>query len=601
MTHDLPGPVPPKAARGARSSSEMAGRPNTHHARVGLSIAMIFVIDWLTPLGYGVWLLYLIPLVLSTWSKQEFHPAAVAGICTALVIARPYLAPPGGYPSGAFIGRTIGVLVIWVIALLFMQRLRVETAFRESEERFSKAFHANPAILALTTLDGENVDVNQTYLDFLGYAREEVLGKTVADLGIISSEERLRILELLQRSGGSVRNAQVATRVRDGGLRHYLLSADLLSVGATPHRLMTLLDITELKQAEDELRRSQAALENAETRAQLGSWDFDPTTQRGDWSRGMFALFARDPALGPPALSEFMELIHPDDRQRLVADQTRAQDKRDSFSGEYRTNPERAPFRVLNASFFPLCDHDGRLVRIVGTALDITERKRVEEELRRLSGRLLQVQDEERRRLARELHDQTAQELGAVAMNLSSLQRLAPDLPQKASALLEETQALTQRAAQEIRTLSYLLHPPVLEEVGLVAAVSDYAKGFAKRSNMDVAVEADAAFGRLPGETELALFRIVQESLGNILKHSGSPTATISFTHDAEEICLEVRDAGRGMAREGLERLGASAGDMGVGIAGMRERMRQLGGRLEIDSSPRGTTVRAIRPVPTDS
>jgi signal transduction histidine kinase len=222
---------------------------------------------------------------------------------------------------------------------------------------------------------------------------------------------------------------------------------------------------------------------------------------------------------------------------------------------------------------------------------EIAERTQVEESLRLLSARLLRVQDEERQRLARDLHDSTAQGLAALTMNLAVTQERRGDLDERTRNALEECDALAQRCSKEIRSLAYLLHPPLLEEVGLVAALRWCAEGFAKRSGISVDVDLPPDFGRLPMDVENALFRIVQECLTNVQRHSGSPTARIRLVRNPHWVSLEVRDQGRGMPAGIADRRDAVE-SLGVGLLGMRERVRQLGGLLRIDSTGQGATVR---------
>jgi len=228
------------------------------------------------------------------------------------------------------------------------------------------------------------------------------------------------------------------------------------------------------------------------------------------------------------------------------------------------------------------------------------ERKNAEEELRQLSGRLLQAHDEERRRIGRELHDNAAQWLAALSMNLTALAHSAIQLDPKAKTLLDESLRLLEQCSLEVRTVSYLLHPPLLEELGLEGAMDEYVNEFAQRSGIRVAIELPPDLGRLPAEVELALFRVLQECLINVYRHSGSSTATVRLMADDTELRLEVIDAGHGMPRPSPNEAtgGAAQGRLGVGITGMRERLRQLGGRLEIDSTGHGTTIRARMPLP---
>jgi PAS domain S-box-containing protein len=238
--------------------------------------------------------------------------------------------------------------------------------------------------------------------------------------------------------------------------------------------------------------------------------------------------------------------------------------------------------------------NDGRVLHYEGIVEDITMRKRAEESMRQLSGRLLRLQDEERRRIARELHDTTAQSLAALAINLSRVKESVVLSDPAASGCLNESLELAEQCSREVRTLSYLLHPPLLEETGLASALRWYAHGFARRSGMEVQLEISPEFGRLPNNVELALYRIVRECLTNVHIHSQSKTASIRLTKDPHQIVLTVADAGRGIPPDVLERASAYAPELGVGIPGMRERMRELGGRLEVSSGRQGTTVRAI-------
>ena len=221
---------------------------------------------------------------------------------------------------------------------------------------------------------------------------------------------------------------------------------------------------------------------------------------------------------------------------------------------------------------------------------EVAERQQAEDSLRELSTRLLRIQDEERQRLARELHDSTAQVLAALCMNLAVARENGAGVDPRTERALAESALLADRCAREIRTLSYLLHPPLLKEVGLPAAVRWCAEGFARRSGIAVDVDLPEDFGRLPMDVENALFRIVQECLTNVQRHSGSPTASIQLAREDGRIALEVRDEGRGMPEEVVSP-SDPVGALGVGLLGMRERVRQLGGELRIESSPRGALV----------
>jgi PAS domain S-box-containing protein len=217
------------------------------------------------------------------------------------------------------------------------------------------------------------------------------------------------------------------------------------------------------------------------------------------------------------------------------------------------------------------------------------------EQLRELSSRLLQSQDDERRRVARELHDGVGTLLAAINMNLSKLDK--PYLSPEARQSLIESFMLIEQASKEIRTISHLLHPPLLDEVGLESAVRWYVEGFAKRSKIAVNMQLAPGFSKgLPREVALSLYRVVQECLTNIHRHSGSKTALVKINRSSVELTLEVKDEGRGISSDLQAEIALGEGS-GVGLRGMRERIQQLGGRLEVDSDQNGTRIAAVLPV----
>lgn len=223
---------------------------------------------------------------------------------------------------------------------------------------------------------------------------------------------------------------------------------------------------------------------------------------------------------------------------------------------------------------------------------ELGERQRAEklalesqESLRLLSTRLLHVQDEERRKFSREVHDSLGQYLNLVKMSLSTLAN------RYSAAELSESLEYLDRCIAETRTISYLLHPPLLDEMGFAFAAKWYLDGFAQRSGIQVTSEIPDDTVRLPHSVELALFRVLQECLTNIHRHSGSTRAEVSIERTAHEVTLRIRDYGKGVSPKLLERFRASGSHTGVGLAGMRERAREQGGHLEIESSENGTTV----------
>jgi len=233
--------------------------------------------------------------------------------------------------------------------------------------------------------------------------------------------------------------------------------------------------------------------------------------------------------------------------------------------------------------------------RTAALEAEVQDRKRAEISLRELTGHLLLAQDAERRHMARELHDHAGQTLVALGFTLFNLQDAAQGQDSRIAALAAEAKQLSDDLSKEIRTLSYLLHPPLLDEAGLKSALRWYVEGFSERSQIKVDLELPEDLGRLPTEVELVVFRVVQESLTNVHRHSGSPSATVRLTRSSAAVEFEISDRGKGIPPERLREMAAAK--VGVGVRGMEERVRQFRGTLRITSNQQGTTVRAIIPL----
>lgn len=251
--------------------------------------------------------------------------------------------------------------------------------------------------------------------------------------------------------------------------------------------------------------------------------------------------------------------------------------------------------RHYSTRVIPEFSVDGTVESVITITEDVTDRIRSERELVQLTVRLFDIQDQERRRIARELHDGTAQNLFAISINLQKLFQLSSG-DDEMQRLLVECQALDEQSLREIRTLSYLLHPPLLDQAGLVSALQWYVEGFTKRSGIYVEVFAEP-IGRLQSEVEMALFRVVQEALSNVRRHSESQRASIRLARRDGEVVLQIKDQGKGLALADGSPNTNDALSLGVGIPGMKQRLRQLGGTLDITSNNGGTTVSAVVPI----
>jgi len=353
-------------------------------------------------------------------------------------------------------------------------------------------------------------------------------------------------------------------------------------------------DVTERREAENKLRASQALLAQAEEIANFGSWEFDVATNRVTLSEHLRQMHS----LGPDdewSVDFYWERMHPKDRDRVRELSSRALASGEPYSYVSRYLHPDGGVRVHFVQGVPVIRSEGKVMRWVGVLQDITDQTRSEEELRRLTQELMRARDDDRRHMARELHASAGQSLAALKMSLG---RLGSELPRKrdlAHELLNSAIELAEGAIREVRTVSYLMHPPLLDEAGLASALRWYADGFAKRSGIQVRVEVPEDFGRHSQEIETTVFRIVQEALTNVHRYSGSRTARIRLAAKNGEIRAEVRDEGCGLPP--ANQLPGSRAPLGVGIASIRERVKQLNGVFEIESAPgRGTTVRVTLP-----
>jgi|HubBroStandDraft_6_1064221.scaffolds.fasta_scaffold30490_1 PAS domain S-box-containing protein len=268
-------------------------------------------------------------------------------------------------------------------------------------------------------------------------------------------------------------------------------------------------------------------------------------------------------------------------------------EERDRWEGYLRHTKRDGTQIEVASRWTTLRDDEGKPAGWLEINTDITSRKKAEDAARRLSGRLLTLQDDERRRIARELHDSLGQLLTALKMNLDQL----PTADGNRGILISQCADLVAQCLTETRTLSQLLHPPLLDEAGIGSAVRGYVEGFGQRSGIKVDLDLLTEVGRLHKDVEIALFRAVQEGLTNAYRHSGTSEVSVSLGMNGNLACLEIKDTGRGMSEEQLNRLTNDDGAAGVGLAGMRERVRQLGGSLEIRSNSAGTKLRVTIPI----
>jgi PAS domain S-box-containing protein len=481
---------------------------------------------------------------------------------------------------------------------------------KRAEDRIRLVINTSPTMVWTLQPDGVLDFVNQRSLDFSGLSLEEELADPTR---IIHPEDLPRVMEkwVADLAAGEASEDEMRMRRADGEYRWFLVRTAPLrdEHGNVVKWYGMSIDIEDRKRAEEALRssereqrqiagqleRERARLVEAQEMAKIGSWEAELQSLNVIWSEQTHRIFETDPSRFHPTRPKFREFIHPGDRARVDAAFVASLDKRSPSTVEYRIVMPDGRLKILEERWQAFHDEEGKPVRVAGTCRDITERVRAEEELQRLSGQLLRLQDEERRRMARDLHDSTGQDLVALATTLSQLHGALPSSSRKLRKLASQCQVLADQCVREVRTLSYLLHPPMLDEAGLEDAIRHYVDGFTERTGIEVGLETSASSGRMKPDVEMALFRVVQESLTNIQRHSGSLQAKIRISHGPGKIVLEVSDSG--IAGDSQRQNGEFPFRLGVGIRSMHERVKLIGGKLEIQSSSNGTMVRATIPL----
>ena len=493
----------------------------------------------------------------------------------------------------------------------------------QARARLAAIVESSADAIISKNLDGTIQSWNSAAQRIFGYSPQEAIGQPITI--IIPPElydEETEILRRL-RNGERIEHYETMRRSKDG--KRLRISLSLSPIRDLQGRVVgaskIARDVTERNRTETELREKQDLLRAAfaQTYSFLAILTTDGTIVEANRAALDGTGFSRGEVIGGKLWDIWWRSL-PEEQaiaKTSVATAAKGLAVREECQYALRDGTIRFADRTLN----PVQNAHGEVIMIVASGLDITEHRQLRsmleervrertrelevknqelstqtEVVRELSARLLQIQDEERRRIARELHDSVGQMLAAVSMNLAQVDREAHALSPDARTALEDNAALLSQLSTEIRTISHLLHPPLLDEVGLQSALQWYIDGFSERSKINVDLQLPDDFGRLPRNLEITLFRVVQECLTNIHRHSGSSTAAIGVARSDDSVRLEIRDAGKGIPAETQANL--SSGKLsGVGLRGMHERLRQMGGRLEVHSNGDGTLIQATLPI----
>jgi PAS domain S-box-containing protein len=450
------------------------------------------------------------------------------------------------------------------------------------------------AAVARCSRDFRYVWANQGLADFLRRRLDEIVGRHILDVLGTETVEALRPHFERVLAGEKV-TYEEEVNYRDIGRRW--ISATYLPTldpgGAVDGWIAVILDVTERRCAEEALRRSEGYLAEAQRLAHSGSWALDVRTGDAFWSQEMFRILGYDREKTKPSLSRFLARIHPEDRLRVeqaVKEETTGSST--DVVSDYRIVLPDGTIKHLHAIAHPVINESGEVVEVVGTSMDVTERKLAEEALSTLSQRLIEAQEEERTRIARELHDDINQRLALLAVNLDRLKQDLPPSEHQTKRRIEEANRHVRTLGSDIQALSHRLHSSKLEYMGLAAASASLCRELSERQNVQIDFHSEDIPNKLPPEVALCLFRVLQEALHNAVRHSGARRFKVSLTSALSEIQLTVHDSGVGFDPE------KAVSGQGLGLTSMRERLKLVDGQLSIDSKLRGgTTIQARIPM----
>jgi PAS domain S-box-containing protein len=481
--------------------------------------------------------------------------------------------------------------------------MSVEMVLSDREASFQAIFDHAALGIAQIGLDQAWLRVNNRFCQMLGYSEAELLTKTLGDITHPDHVEESRSGRRRLLAGEISSHTMEKRYIRkDGSIFWGRLNRSLVRDHHNqPQYIIAVLeDVTQRIDAERALRDSEQRLTLAQNAAHLGVCEWDLLTNVFKHSQEYARLYGLAPDHSPLTVDELPEHIHPDDRERLQASVQDALERTHSWDTEYRVQWPDGSVRWLNSKGAVLLDASGQPFRTTGVTLDITERKRAEEELatsrdeiRALAARLVTAQEEERRRLSREVHDQICQDLASIAIELGRFAAKPPRREDAATAF----RALQQRvveAAQEAHHIALRLHSPVLDDLGLVSALGDLCRQFSERApGIALNFKSCALPELVPSEVASCLVRVAQESLQNTAKHSYAKQGSVALNWQNRTIMLTITDDGIGFDTQRTRVNG------GLGLIGMEERARSVSGKLTIAAQPgSGTSITLEVPLP---
>jgi len=482
---------------------------------------------------------------------------------------------------------------LMVLAVLVEERKRAEEELRKSEEKFRSVFRDAGIGMAIVSPEGRFLAGNEAFSEFLGYTEEELLQKTVQS--VTHPEDWPNFSKRLNQTiadAGSFRQFEKRCLHKNGEILCGECSASLIrnSEGKPLYFVAEVLDITERKRAEHSLQESEERFRLVANKAPVLIWMSGTDKLCTFFNQCWLDFTGRsiEQELGEGWASG----VHPEDLARCLRIYSCAFDSRVDFEMEYRLRRFDGKYRWIVEYGVPRFESDGTFCGYIGSCVDITDRKLSEESLEELSGRLITAQEEERTRIARELHDDFSQRLALQGIGLAQLLKMLPESDVEERVKVQELLKRVQDISSDMHSLSHQLHSSKLEHVGLVPALMGLCQEVSKEYKIQVEFTDRGVSSEIPKDVALCLFRVAQEALGNVAKHSRAKRAQAELYGTNNDIRLRIVDAGVGFDTA------LQNAEVGIGLVSMRERLRLVGGRLSVQSAAmRGTEILAEVPL----
>jgi PAS domain S-box-containing protein len=481
------------------------------------------------------------------------------------------------------------------------ERRAADKRLRESEARLQAFTDNSPALMCLKDREGRYRFANAQFLERYGLRREQVLGRSDAEIFPRRQASAMAANDTEVMARGEPLHFEERSSHREGEHSSMVSKFPVLdAAGAVAGLGVIVTDITDRRLTEQALREQRLLLAEAQKIAGVGSWEWDAPSGRLFWSEALYGIYGVSGETFTPTLEAYLERVHPDDRQQSAALVARALMDGRGFTMHERIVRPGGELRYLRSYAEVVRSERGKPIKILGACLDVTEQRHSETALRQaaqdlhgLTRRLVQAEEAERRRIARELHDRAGQSLSALNINLDIVSKESDSLPAALRRRLEDCAALVDGTLQSIENVMAELRPPLLDEYGLGAALGAHAEEFSRRTGIpaSIAETSPEATKRLAPEAAVALFRIAQEALNNVAKHAHAKSVHIEISPEGPNLLLSVNDDGKGFDP-------AAAPPGRWGMTTMRERAEAVGGQLELHSTAgAGTALRARVPL----